>query len=209
MAITTISSTTWSSCLLAAGRSWLARPDWLKQLDAAARGRPGLVPVAAHGRRRAVRRSVRRHPGRAARAPALFQRARADLPAPDAAVRGARRATATAATRSAATAASTRRWARSSELATLAREFQAHGISLVVDFVFNHTSDEHEWARRAQAGDAEYQDYYFIFPDRDHARRVRAHPARDLPRRCGAAASPGARICAAGSGRPSTASSGT
>jgi len=52
------------------------------------------------------------------------------------------------------------------ELTTLAREFQAHGISVVVDFVFNHTSDEHEWAKRAQAGDAEYQDYYFIFPDR-------------------------------------------
>jgi amylosucrase len=52
------------------------------------------------------------------------------------------------------------------ELAELAREFQSHGISVVVDFVFNHTSDEHAWARRAQAGDLEYQDYYFIFPDR-------------------------------------------
>jgi amylosucrase len=52
------------------------------------------------------------------------------------------------------------------ELAALAREFQAHGISLVVDFVFNHTSDEHEWARRAQAGDPEYEQFYFLFPDR-------------------------------------------
>jgi len=52
------------------------------------------------------------------------------------------------------------------ELAALAREFQEHGISLVVDFVFNHTSDEHAWARRAQAGDPTYQNYYFIFPDR-------------------------------------------
>ena len=52
------------------------------------------------------------------------------------------------------------------ELSELAREFQEHGISLVLDFVFNHTSDEHEWARRAQAGDYEYERYYYLFPDR-------------------------------------------
>lgn len=52
------------------------------------------------------------------------------------------------------------------ELAELACEFQQEGISLVLDFVFNHTSDEHEWAKRAQAGDPEYEDFYFIFPDR-------------------------------------------
>ncbi|MFL5803176.1 MAG: alpha-amylase family glycosyl hydrolase [Roseiflexaceae bacterium] len=52
------------------------------------------------------------------------------------------------------------------ELSALACEFQAHGISLVLDFVFNHTSDEHEWARLAQAGDMEHQGYYFLFPDR-------------------------------------------
>jgi amylosucrase len=52
------------------------------------------------------------------------------------------------------------------ELAELAREFQEQGISLVLDFVFNHTSDEHEWARRAQAGDPENQQFYFLFPDR-------------------------------------------
>ena len=52
------------------------------------------------------------------------------------------------------------------ELAELAREFHEHGISLVLDFVFNHTSDEHEWARGAQAGDYEYERFYFLFPDR-------------------------------------------
>jgi amylosucrase len=52
------------------------------------------------------------------------------------------------------------------ELAELAHEFQQHGISLVLDFVFNHTSDEHEWARRAQAGDYEYERFYFLYPDR-------------------------------------------
>jgi amylosucrase len=52
------------------------------------------------------------------------------------------------------------------ELVALSEELRANGISLVVDFVFNHTSDEHTWARRAQAGDAEYQEYYLMFPDR-------------------------------------------
>jgi len=52
------------------------------------------------------------------------------------------------------------------DLADLAGELLRQGISLVVDFVFNHTSDEHAWARLALAGDAEHQDYYYMFPDR-------------------------------------------
>lgn len=52
------------------------------------------------------------------------------------------------------------------DLRALAADLRAEGISLVLDFVFNHTSDEHEWARRALAGEREYQDYYYLFPDR-------------------------------------------
>jgi amylosucrase/maltose alpha-D-glucosyltransferase/alpha-amylase len=52
------------------------------------------------------------------------------------------------------------------ELAELARELRHHGISLCLDFVFNHTSDEHAWAKRALAGEQEYQQYYRLFPDR-------------------------------------------
>jgi amylosucrase len=52
------------------------------------------------------------------------------------------------------------------ELSELARELRTQGVSLTVDFVFNHTSNEHEWARRAQAGDEEYEGFYWIFPDR-------------------------------------------
>lgn len=52
------------------------------------------------------------------------------------------------------------------ELTNLAGELRRNGISLVVDFVFNHTSNEHEWARRAQAGQPDYQDYYRMFDDR-------------------------------------------
>lgn len=52
------------------------------------------------------------------------------------------------------------------ELAEFMTELRANGISPVMDFVFNHTSDEHEWAKRALAGDPVYQNYYFMFPDR-------------------------------------------
>ncbi|MCB5294793.1 amylosucrase [Arthrobacter sp. SO3] len=52
------------------------------------------------------------------------------------------------------------------QLRSLAGELRAHGISLVLDFIFNHTSDEHEWARKASAGDPGYSDYYWIYPDR-------------------------------------------
>ncbi len=52
------------------------------------------------------------------------------------------------------------------QLAELAAELRLAGISLMLDFVFNHTSNEHEWAQRAVAGDDEYADFYLIFPDR-------------------------------------------
>jgi amylosucrase len=53
------------------------------------------------------------------------------------------------------------------DLAALATDLRRHGISLALDFVFNHTSDEHAWAQRALAGDVEYQRYYRMFPDRE------------------------------------------
>ncbi|KAB0678814.1 amylosucrase [Aureimonas leprariae] len=52
------------------------------------------------------------------------------------------------------------------ELETLAATLRERGISLTLDFVFNHTSNEHEWARRALAGEPEYEAYYRIYPDR-------------------------------------------
>jgi glycosidase len=52
------------------------------------------------------------------------------------------------------------------ELIDLGRELRKNGISLVLDFVFNHTSNEHEWALKAQSGDPIYENYYWIYPDR-------------------------------------------
>jgi amylosucrase len=53
------------------------------------------------------------------------------------------------------------------QLAALACELRQAGISLVVDLVFNHTSDEHIWAERAKAGDEDFMDFYRIFPSRE------------------------------------------
>ena len=52
------------------------------------------------------------------------------------------------------------------DLARLTAELRRSGISLCIDLVCNHTAKEHEWARKALQGDAVYQDYYLMFPDR-------------------------------------------
>ncbi|MGN0154213.1 MAG: amylosucrase [Lachnospiraceae bacterium] len=38
-------------------------------------------------------------------------------------------------------------------------------INVCCDFVMNHTSEEHEWAKRARQGDGEYMSRYFFFQD--------------------------------------------
>ena len=51
------------------------------------------------------------------------------------------------------------------DLAELAEDCHERGIALCLDFVMNHTSEEHEWARRARAGEKEYQNRYFFYDD--------------------------------------------
>ncbi|TWU41165.1 Amylosucrase [Novipirellula aureliae] len=53
------------------------------------------------------------------------------------------------------------------DLRNLSEKLREAGILLVLDFVFNHTSDDHDWAKLAQSGDMEYQKFYYIFPDRE------------------------------------------
>ncbi|MFT6926382.1 MAG: amylosucrase [Psychromonas sp.] len=52
------------------------------------------------------------------------------------------------------------------DLLALADALSVEGISLVLDFVFNHTSDEHKWAEAAQAGDPEFAGFYYFFEDK-------------------------------------------
>ena len=46
----------------------------------------------------------------------------------------------------------------------LIAQAEKRNIGLMFDMVFNHTSTEHMWFRRALAGEKKYQDYY-IFRD--------------------------------------------
>ncbi len=52
------------------------------------------------------------------------------------------------------------------DLRVLASDLHEAGILLCLDFVFNHTSDEHAWAEAARNGDEAHRDYYLTFPDR-------------------------------------------
>ena len=53
------------------------------------------------------------------------------------------------------------------DLAELSHEFHKNHISVCLDFVMNHTSEDHEWARRARQGDPEYQSRYFFYDNWD------------------------------------------
>ena len=44
----------------------------------------------------------------------------------------------------------------------LVAEAKKRGIGIVMDLVINHTSDEHEWFKRALAGEEKYRNYYII-----------------------------------------------
>lgn len=49
------------------------------------------------------------------------------------------------------------------DFAALASDCHKSGMSVCLDYVMNHTSEDHEWARRARAGEKEFQDRYFFF----------------------------------------------
>ncbi len=39
------------------------------------------------------------------------------------------------------------------------------GMDICLDIVLNHTADDHPWAMKAKAGEADYQNYYHVFQD--------------------------------------------
>ena len=53
------------------------------------------------------------------------------------------------------------------DLESLVDDLQKHEILLALDVVVNHTSNEHEWAKKARQGDQKYQDYYYTFATRE------------------------------------------
>lgn len=61
------------------------------------------------------------------------------------------------------------------DLLPLSRELRHAGIALCADLLCNHTSDDHEWALRAKAGDVAYRDYYLTFASKAQIDAFEAH----------------------------------
>lgn len=53
------------------------------------------------------------------------------------------------------------------DLEALADACRAQGTCLCLDFVMNHTSEDHLWARKARAGEPGYRERYFFFDNWD------------------------------------------
>ena len=53
------------------------------------------------------------------------------------------------------------------DLARLAEKCHENDMNVCMDFVMNHTSEEHEWAKRARAGEGEYMSRYFFYDNGD------------------------------------------
>ncbi|MDD2915074.1 MAG: amylosucrase [Gallionella sp.] len=59
------------------------------------------------------------------------------------------------------------RYGTTEDVEALSATLKRRDMLLVLDVVVNHTSDEHEWAQRARRGEKKYQDYYYVFDDRE------------------------------------------
>ena len=53
------------------------------------------------------------------------------------------------------------------DLAELAEKCHEEDINVCMDFVMNHTSEDHEWAKRARAGEGEYMSRYFFYDNNE------------------------------------------
>jgi len=53
------------------------------------------------------------------------------------------------------------------DLHELSESLKKRDILLTMDVVLNHTSNEHEWAKKARQGEKKYQDYYYLFDNRE------------------------------------------
>ena len=53
------------------------------------------------------------------------------------------------------------------DLESLTAACHKKGINVCMDFVMNHTSEDHEWAKKARQGDGEYMSRYFFYDNGD------------------------------------------
>jgi len=52
------------------------------------------------------------------------------------------------------------------DLIELQKKMNNEQMYLMLDIVLNHTSHQHEWAKKAKQGNKKYQDYFYMFDDR-------------------------------------------
>ena len=58
------------------------------------------------------------------------------------------------------------RFGKLEDLRDLQMQMHATGMYLMLDIVLNHTSHQHEWVKKARAGDPVYKDFFYMYPDR-------------------------------------------
>jgi amylosucrase len=52
------------------------------------------------------------------------------------------------------------------DLISLRKKMHDKGMYLMLDIVLNHTSHHHSWAKKAKAGDKDYQDFFYTYDNR-------------------------------------------
>lgn len=57
------------------------------------------------------------------------------------------------------------------DLARLTEKCHQKDMNVCMDFVMNHTSEDHEWAKRARQGDGEYMSRYFFYDNHEIPRK--------------------------------------
>ena len=67
------------------------------------------------------------------------------------------------------------------KLKKLITKLRKKGISVVLDFINNHTSNEHKWARLALDGNEKFKEFYHFFPDRSVPDAYDAHLREIFP----------------------------
>jgi amylosucrase len=73
------------------------------------------------------------------------------------------------------------RLGRIADVAALADDLAAAGITLCADLVLNHTADTHPWALAARAGDPAYRAYYHVMADQAEVNAWEAHLGQVFP----------------------------
>jgi len=58
------------------------------------------------------------------------------------------------------------RFGSTDDLKALDDKMKSKGMYLMMDIVLNHTSSQHEWAKKASEGNPKYQDYFYMYENR-------------------------------------------